>query len=549
MKSVLAGVVFLISMPGAVFAQTAGTQPRAATSAPALPTFQIADVHVSPHHNAPELDGGLLYGDRYIVHQATMVDLITAAYGLKPANVQGGPPWLERDRFDITAKAPPATPPATLKLMLRALLADRFHLVLHEGITPMPVYALSVGDGKLGLKTSTGDDPANCHDDAPDALAPAPGAVRNARLACVHMSMEQFADILHDAAAGYFDYPVVDATGLKGAYDFKLTWTGRGQLVRAGADGISLFDAVDKQLGLKLAQRVAPRPVTLVDSVDQKPTPNTPNLATLLPPLPPAAFEVAVIRPSAPGSTQANGRVSGGNVDLHNFTLKDIINVAWSFEDSETEMIANAPKWLDKDRFDISAKVSNESISSDAGPANLSMPVEDLLQMLRGLLIERFAMRTHMEDRPADVYVLTAANPKLQKTADPAARTRCKQGPGRDGKDPRITNPVRNRLVTCQNITVAQLSEELQTMASGYIRRPVFDETGLKGEYDLTLSFSGARQSLPAVPSQQGEATTPNAALSVFDAITQQLGLKLEQEKRPLQALVIDHMEEKPTEN
>ncbi len=547
MKRVLVGLVFLLS--GAVFAQTAGTQPRAATSASALPAFQIADVHVSPHHNAPEFDGGLLYGDRYIVHQATMVDLITTAYGLKPEYVQGGPPWLERDRFDIIAKAPLKTPPATLKLMLRALLTDRFHLVLHEGTTPMPVYALSVGNGKLGLKTSTGDEPANCPNDTPEN-APAPGTVRNARLACVHMSMDQFAGILYDVASGYFDYPVVDATGLKGAYDFKLTWTGRGQLVRAGADGISLFDAVDKQLGLKLTHQVAPRPVMLVDSVDQKPTPNATNLATLLPPLPPAAFEVTVIRPSAPGSTEADARISGDKVDVHNVTLKQIISIAWGFDDDETGMIANAPKWLDKDHFDISAKASNESISSDAGPANLSMPIEDLLQMLRGLLIERFQMKVHMEDRPVDAYVLTAANPKLQKAADPTLRTRCKQGPGPDGKDPRITNPVRNRLVTCQNMTMSQLSEELQPMAGGYIRNhPVFDETGLTAAYDFTLSFSGVRQARPADPSQQGDATIPDGALSIFDAVRQQLGLKLENQKRPLPVLVIDHMEEKPTEN
>jgi uncharacterized protein (TIGR03435 family) len=546
-----AGLVFFALLPGTVISQTAAASPdEAAGPTPVPPAFQIADVHPSPHSSDPELDGGLLYGDRYILHEATMIDLITAAYGLKPEEVLGGPSWLERDRFDIIAKAPPKTPPATLKLMLRALLAERFHLVLHNGTAPMPAYALSVGSAKPNLKVSDDTAPSDCHNDGPENNS-APGAVRNTRIACVNTTMEQFAGLLQ-TSRGYFDVPVVDSTGLKGGYDFKLTWTPRGQLVRAGADGISIFIAVEKQLGLKLTLETAPRPVTVVDSVDQRPTPNSPDLAKLLPPPPPAVFEVAVIKPSQPGSTDPNGSVNGGKVDLHNFTLQEIIDVAWEFDDEAPERIANAPKWLDKGRFDIVAKVADESLGSNAGKNDLRIPVEDLLQMLRALLIERFGMKVHMEDRPVDAYTLVAVNPKLRK-ADPTARTRCKQGPGPDGKDPRIANPVLNRLISCQNMTMAQLGEDFQNIASGYIRTPVFDETGLKGSYDFTLSFSGAGQVRPGSngndPSKSGEAANPNGALSLFDAVRQQLGLKLEKQKRQLPVLVIDQIGEKPTEN
>src|SRR5580692_5174167 len=109
--------------------------------------------------------------------------------------------------------------------------------------------------------------------------------------------------------------------------------------------------------------------------------------------------------------------------------------------------------------------------------------------MLRMLLADRFRMVTHTEDRPVNAYTLTAANPKLKK-ADPLSRTGCKEGPGPDGKDPRIANSVLGRLVTCQNITMAQFAKQLPTLAGGYIYTPVLDATGIDSGWDFTVSFS-----------------------------------------------------------
>jgi len=83
----------------------------------AVPSFEAADVHASPYRRYPDMDGGTLRGDRYVLRQATMVDLIATAYGVDQSYVQGGPIWLERDRFDVIAKAPAGTPTATLKVM------------------------------------------------------------------------------------------------------------------------------------------------------------------------------------------------------------------------------------------------------------------------------------------------------------------------------------------------------------------------------------------------------------------------------------------------
>jgi uncharacterized protein (TIGR03435 family) len=525
--------------------------PAFATDMPAA--FEATDVHVSPHRLFPFMQGGSLRGDRYVLRQATMVDLITTAYGVDAENVQGGPTWLETDRFDVYAKAPATTPPATVKVMLRSLLADRFKLVLHDGSKPMPAFVLTEGKGPSKLKEGEGSGDADCkYQDPPQN--PPPGTVQSIEFSCHHTTMEEFAKKLHNWAGDYLTDPVVDSTGLKGSWDFDIKWTPRQLLQKAGADGISIFDAVDKELGLKLDRQTAPRPVLIVASVNEKPTPNAPGLEKILPPPPPPQFDVAVIKPSKP-DTQLRGKIEGGQVNLEGATLKFLITFAWDLNPNDDEVLAGAPKWVDSDHFDILAKVVNDAPAGGAKAERID--IEDLHQMLRELLEDRFKLKGHMEDRPVSAYTLTAVKPKLIP-ADPLSRTRCKEGPGPDGKDPRTTSPVLNRLLSCQNMNMAQIGEELQRVAPGYIYSPVLDNTGIKGSWDFTLSFSSANLTKagagagppPGASATSGSATSdPNGALSLFDAVSKQLGLKLEKQRRPAPVLVIDHIEEKPTEN
>ena len=92
MMRVFAGISFVAFLSGAASGQsiTAGTPP----------TFEIADVHVSPKTLTPRMSGGVLRGTRFEMHQATMVDLVRVAYGVDPDKVLGGPSWLEVDRFE-----------------------------------------------------------------------------------------------------------------------------------------------------------------------------------------------------------------------------------------------------------------------------------------------------------------------------------------------------------------------------------------------------------------------------------------------------------------
>lgn len=261
--------------------EAAGTSDSVAAKTPVK--FEIVDIHASPPRRFPFFDGGFLVNGRYMLRQATLADLITTAYGQQDSTfVHGGPSWLEWDRWDVIAKVPPETTTATAKEMLQSLLKERFGLVVHTGSSPMPAYVLTAPAGASRLKVSDGTGDAGCRGQPPPANQ-APGTIPQAWITCNNETMEKFAGEVHMMAGAYLTSPVFDSTGLKGAYDFDLKWTARQDLQRAGSEGISIFDAVDKELGLKLKLETAPRPVLIVDSANETPTPNAPDLAKIMP--------------------------------------------------------------------------------------------------------------------------------------------------------------------------------------------------------------------------------------------------------------------------
>jgi uncharacterized protein (TIGR03435 family) len=526
-----------IAAIAAAFGQSSDPTPKT----DAAPKFDVADVHVSAKSPNANQSGGFLRAGRYEIRKGTMVDLVRIAYGVDADKVLGGPAWLETDRFDIIAKAPQSTPPDTVKLMLQGLLADRFKLVVHKDTKPLAGYALTVGKGKPKVKESETSGSPGCQG-KPEPAPPA--QVLYVVVTCRGMTMETFAQNLRGMGGPYFNNPVVDQTGLKGSWDIDLKFTPRQLLANIGSDAISIFDAVDSQLGMKLDLQKIPTPVIVVDSVNQKPSDNPPGVSTSLPPAAPPEFEVANIKPSMPGAPQM-ARIQNNRVDAQSLSLKTLVQVAWDITD---ELMADAPKWMDSANFDVNAKVT-----TDGSGTPTQFDIDDLRGMLRVLLTERFQMKTHLETRPVSGYVLTAPKSKLQK-ADPENRMGCKEGPGADGKDPRIANPVLSRLLTCQNMTMARFAELLPQLANGYAHVPVLDSTGLDGAYDFTISFSAVGLLQSGGPGRGGDnpaagVSDPNGALSLPDAINKQFGLKLELQKRPMQVLVIDHVEEKPTEN
>jgi uncharacterized protein (TIGR03435 family) len=553
----LLGVALFAGFASMAFGQSEASRTapdKAAANDPTAPKtpvkFEIADVHASPPRRFPFFDGGFLVNGRYMLRQATLIDLITTAYSLQDSTyVHGGPSWLEWDRWDVIAKVPPETTKASAKLMLQALLSERFGLVVHTGNAPMPAYVLTAPAGKSKLKESDGNGEAGCQPQPQPANQPA-GSIPQIVVTCHNETMERFADEVHMMANGYLTNPVVDSTGLKGAYDFDLKWTARGLLERAGSEGISLFDAVDKELGLKLTLETAPRPVFIVDSVKETPTANSPDLAKVMPPLPPAQFEVATIKPSAPDEKPGGG-IRRDGLSFHAVPLKALITFAWDLNGNDVDNeLVGAPKWLDSDKIDVDAKVASEEMVQGESTMRGIPPIaiEDLREMLKQLLIQRFEMKIHMDKSPQDAYTLVAVKPKMTR-ADPTERTGCKVGPGPADR------PIMNMLVTCKNVTMAQATELFPTFAAWYLHYPVLDKTGLEGGWDFTLNWSSgdhmpefARQSPP--PDGTSETTTdPNGAVSFYDAVSKELGLKLVKEKRPEPVLVIEHIDEQPTPN
>jgi len=367
--------------------------------------------------------------------------------------------------------------------------------------------------------------------------------------------VQEFAPTLSQMDS-YLPGPVLNSTGLKGAWDFDLKWTSKRLLRAPGADGVTIFDAVDKQLGLKLEPGKVAMPVLAVDSVNERPTANSPEVSTALPPPPPAEFEVASVRPSKPGAEaeeDVGEFLPGGRYEAHSVPLFFMLTQAWDYRVPGD--ITGLPKWLTRDspRFDIVAKAPAAAISVGEGHG-----VYDLQSMMRALMVDRFKMKAHYEDRPMDAYTLVADKPKL-KRADPANRTAC-----RTVRAPRVPDgPPPPMIATCQNITMAQFAEQLQSIAPVYLYYPVLDASGIDGSWDFSLSFSPAPPNLagggggngggkgggkgggPAA----GVSSDPSGAVSLFDAIDKQLGLKLEMHKRPMPVLVIDHIDERPSDN
>jgi len=291
----------------------------------------------------------------------------------------------------------------------------------------------------------------------------------------------------------------------------------------------------------------------VIDHVNRPKTPETPRV------LP--QFEVADIRPVGPDDPVDpfcnNVRIDpGGRVRVYD-TLRGLIWEAWGAP-FNFDRFVGGPKGgalgMDSPCWEVAAKAPVEEHALGVpNPAGWNgalwngLDLDTMRMMLRSMLMDRFKLQAHMEDRMIDGYALTAAKPKL-KAANPSNHPGCKEGPGDDGRDPRLTNPIASRLITCRNMTISQFAAELNKNFPG--SPPFVDSTALTGRYDMTINFSQVGVGA-AAPALGGEATAadPNGAITLTDALNGQLGLKAQARKVMAPVLVVDHVEEKPTDN
>jgi uncharacterized protein (TIGR03435 family) len=521
------------------------------------PRFEIADVHVSPTARTfVQNFGGVLREGRYVNRDATMLNLIVAAYGVSEDNVAGGPGWITSDVFDVVAKVPDGATLATANVMLQSLLAERFHLVIRNDTRPVPRYVLTVGKNGSKLKSAAGTGNPVCQpvqQPAPTAGPPNPAAMPNIKVACHNLTSQAIADNLRQMAGGYFDHDVVDSTKLEGSWDFELEWTARGALAAKGADGISAFDALEKQLGLKVELQNVPLPAMVIESVNRKPAPNPDGIATTLA-VAEARFEAATIKPADPKGPPFTGLLyTGGSQMRAGGTLRQLIAMALQIAPNvANDVVIGLPKSADSARWDITAKVpsTGEGAPNIVRGRPLPPPLSVGLEMLRGLLVDQFELKFHSENREVTVYALTAAGRRKMTQADDSERSGCKPNPN-------APKPFTNIqvMIGCTNTTMAELAQNLQQQANAYIDHPIADATGLSGGWNFLIGWTPRAALQPQAPAAAAdqptgpvaEASVPSG-ISVFEAVESELGLKLVKQKRSIPVIVIDHVDEKPIE-
>ena len=246
-----------------------------------------------------------------------------------------------------------------------------------------------------------------------------------------------------------------------------------------------------------------------------------------------ASFEVASVKVNKEGGPSSVRVTPGGMLTVTNNNLRNIIRNAWNITNDQ---IVGGPDWIDSERFDITAKASRPFSQDEARG------------MLKALLAERFGLVTRNETRELPVYVLVLARkdgalgPQMKKSELDCAALFASVTAG--GKMPeRLPNgnlPCGMSVRAAQGQVVGSPAsmEQLTRNLVGGVGRIVVDKTGLQGYYDFTLNF--APESVPGAPAAPAADVT---APSLFTAMQEQLGLKLEPGRAPIQVLVIDRAE------
>ncbi len=241
------------------------------------------------------------------------------------------------------------------------------------------------------------------------------------------------------------------------------------------------------------------------------------------------SFEVASIKPNPDFTVREALSVQPNGVRFTAFPLRTLITMAYRAEAIQRfDQLVGAPSWIAVERFDVDAKFSNDS--------GQQPPMQLIPAMLRTLLRERFRLQVHTDKRRLPAFSLVVARgdrqlgPQLQESV-----VGCSQS-GKDG-DRWCGIRAAGGVITGRFVTASELAGNL----SGYpmVDRFVADRTGLTARYDFRMEY--------APTSEPGDADSTDRA-SLFTALTEQLGLKLEREMLLLPVLVIDHVE-RPTEN
>lgn len=258
------------------------------------------------------------------------------------------------------------------------------------------------------------------------------------------------------------------------------------------------------------------------------------------------SFEVASVKPSAGRDFNPNlmgmrggpGTADPEQIAYTGVTLKNILLGAYGVDSYQV----SGPGWLDQERYDILAKIPSGTTE------------EQFNAMLRNLLAERFNLTSHHVTRELAVYELVVGKNGLKmKEADLNISSEPVSNIGADKNGclelppghPIMAGRVTDRGSMCLTARMKSTGELAAFLAGPPLRNPVVDKTGLTGKYEFTLEYSQDRRSSPGADPL---ATVVDTGPNIVDSV-QQLGLKLESKKAPIDVLVIDHIDKVPTGN
>jgi uncharacterized protein (TIGR03435 family) len=237
-------------------------------------------------------------------------------------------------------------------------------------------------------------------------------------------------------------------------------------------------------------------------------------------------FEAATVKINKSGDAAPARDIRGGQIYLRNLTLRFLLAAAYNIEQDQ---LSGAPRWFDSDHFDVVAKVPPDT------------KADDRLVMLQNLLKRSFNLVVHQEDKLMPGYALVVSNHGSKLRESEAGKLSC------------TTGTVSMSLhLSCQHATARDIANVVMKSAQDYLHGgQVMDSTGLSGAWEFTLDWTSARLYDAATSGSDGTSNAPPATsvVSFFQALEDQLGLRLESKKIPTPILVIDHADRVPTEN
>jgi uncharacterized protein (TIGR03435 family) len=253
-------------------------------------------------------------------------------------------------------------------------------------------------------------------------------------------------------------------------------------------------------------------------------------------------FEVASVKPAAPDQRGRSIRPSpGGRVTISNMPLKELMTLAWRIQPFQ---VVGGPPWLDSAPFDISAKAQD------------TLKEGDMQLLLQSLIEDRFQVVHHKETRELPIYAVVMARkdgrlgPKLVETKEGSCKVvdpaKPEPPPAPGQPLPRLCGQMQAglKMIRAVGIEISLLTP----MLSRLLGRTVVDKTGLKGKYDVDIEWTFDEAIVIQLPPDAPKPASDGAGPSIFTALQEQLGLKLESQKGPVEVLVIDRAE-KPSEN